>query len=64
MLNYDVTFNLGSAKVSSPTIFETNFLFTKIYGLLQLIVKRPVRALICFHASSTDRRRRIMVSLE
>ena len=27
------------------------------------VIKRPVRAFICFHVSSTDRRR-IMVSLE
>ena len=34
MLNHDVTFNLGSAQVSSRAIFETYFLITKICGLL------------------------------
>ena len=39
-MHHGVTFNFGSAKVCSPTIFETSFSYDKkkIYGLLQLIV--------------------------
>ena len=37
-MNHGVTFNVGSAKVSSPAIFEAYFSYDKIYGLLQLII--------------------------
>ena len=33
---HGLTFNFGSAKVCSPTIFETCFSY--IYGLVQLII--------------------------
>ena len=45
---HGVTFNFGPAKVCSPDILRNFGLMTKIYGLLQLIIKRPLRdACLC-----------------
>ena len=38
MLLHGMTFNLGSAKVYLPAIFENISLITKIYRLLELII--------------------------
>ena len=38
MLDHGVTFNLGSAKVCSHAIFETDFSYHRYNGLVQIIV--------------------------
>ena len=37
-MHHGVTFNFGFAKVGSPAIFETSYIRTKMYGLLQMII--------------------------
>ena len=43
VLKHGVIFNLGSAQVCSPAMFEIYFSKTKIYGLLELIIKCTFR---------------------
>ena len=57
MLNHGVTFNLGSAKVCSPAIFETCFSYHKhrwiavtyYYIYFYLIVLVPLTAILKFY---------------